>query len=370
MRRGNNEMNRKNIMIIAGLSVMVLVVLILTWKGFHKKETEVIEFEEPISSEETGGLQETVENTEESQEAITESSETAYPMPEYDFTTEEVSICIEGIDREYTIAWVSDLHLVSDHEAGEALGDVHAEYLDAINKRYEELAVTADGIHAEELWPEIVKYLNYNDFDGIIFGGDMMDYCSNSNIAMIKEGLDSLHVPYIYIRADHDYGAYYGGVFFTETEARELHQTIDGDEISHKFWDMGDYIVLGIDNSTKDMPDYYLNMVADVYTRQKPVIMATHVPYESQVDESLAQLSMQVRNQIYYWSNASEHYIPNTITSQYFDMIYSEDTIVEQVLAGHLHATWDGMISTQVSQHIFAPAYSGNIGIIHIVPKE
>ena len=185
-------MNRKNLMIIAGISVMVLVVLILSWKGFHKKEIEVIEFEEPISSEET------VENTEGSQEAITESAETAYPKPEYDFTTEEVSICIEGIDREYTIAWVSDLHLVSDHEAGDVLGDVHAEYLDAINKRHEELAVTADGIHAEELWPEIVKYLNYHDFDGIIFGGDMMDYCSNANIAMIKEGLDSLHVPYIY----------------------------------------------------------------------------------------------------------------------------------------------------------------------------
>ena len=111
-------------------------------------------------------------------------------------------------------------------------------------------------------------------------------------------------------------------------------------------------------------------MVADVYTRGKPVIMVTHVPYESMVDDSLAQLSMQVRNQIYYWSDASEHYKPNNITSQYLSMIYSEDTVVKQVLAGHLHASWDGMISEQVPQHIFAPAFTGNIGIIHIVPAE
>ena len=198
------------------------------------------------------------------------------------------------------------------------------EYLDAIRKRYEELAVTEDGVHAEDLWPEIIKFINYGDYDGAIFGGDMMDYCSNSNIRIIKEGLDQLHIPYMYVRADHDYGVYYGGVFFTETESRALHKTIDGDEMSHKFWDMGDFIVLGIDNSTKDMPEYYYNMVADVYSRGKPVIMATHVPYESKVDDSLAQLSMQVRNQIYYWSADSEHYKPNDITQKYLNLLYSE----------------------------------------------
>ena len=81
------------------------------------------------------------------------------------------------------------------------------EYLDAIRKRYEELAVTEDGVHAEDLWPEIIKFINYGDYDGAIFGGDMMDYCSNSNIRIIKEGLDQLHIPYMYVRADHDYGA-------------------------------------------------------------------------------------------------------------------------------------------------------------------
>ncbi|MBO5144271.1 MAG: hypothetical protein J6C19_01890 [Lachnospiraceae bacterium] len=373
--KNTNQKNQKGIRIICGLSCILLILLIAIYAGiklqkkepaadYPEKETQeaVTETEE----EESASQEEEATSPEES----TQTSEAGYPAPEYHFSEEEVTLAIEGLTREYMIAWVSDLHLVSDHEAGEEAGDVHAEYLEAINKRYEELAVTSDGVHAEELWPEIVKYLNCNDFDGIIFGGDMMDYCSNSNVAMIKEGLDSLQVPYMYIRADHDYGPYYGGVFFTETEARTLHQTIDGDEISHKFWDMGDFIVLGIDNSTKDMPQYYLDMVADVYSRGKPVIMATHVPYESQEDQSLAELSMQVRNTIYYWSDASEHYQPNDITRRYLDMIYSEDTVVKQVLAGHLHASWDGMISKQLPQHIFAPAFTGNIGIIHIVPAE
>jgi hypothetical protein len=146
-----------------------------------------------------------------------------------------------------------------------------------------------------------------------------------------------------------------------------MHKTIDGDEISHKFFDLGDFIVLGIDNSFMDMPEYYLNMVEDVYSRGKPVIMVTHVPYGSLVDDSLAELSMQERYTLYYWGG---QYQPNEITSKYLDLIYDENTVVAQVLAGHMHASWDGMISDQLSEHIFAPAYAGNIGVINVVPKK
>lgn len=351
-------------MILAG--ILFIVILAGIMMVIHKSKPE--EPKEEVTFEEISQAPESSEST----EAVTEESteeEVTYPAPEYDFITEEVTVPIEGLDREYTLVWVSDLHLVSDHEAGDENEDVRPEYLDAIRKRYEELAVTEDGVHAEDLWPEIIKFINYGDYDGAIFGGDMMDYCSNSNIRIIKEGLDQLHIPYMYVRADHDYGVYYGGVFFTETESRALHKTIDGDEMSHKFWDMGDFIVLGIDNSTKDMPEYYYNMVAEVYSRGKPVIMATHVPYESRVDDSLAQLSMQVRNQIYYWSVDSEHYKPNDVTQKYLNLLYSEDTIVEQVLAGHLHASWDGMMTQRLPEHIFGPAFQGHIGIIHVVPK-
>ncbi len=328
----------------------------------EEKTVEVIPWDDEPKETESAEKESSVTETE-TEEEVT------FQAPEYDFAEENVTIALEGLAEEYTFAWVSDLHLISDHEAGNELGDVHAEYLDAIEQRYEELAVTDDGVHAEELWPEIVKYLNYNDFDGVIFGGDIMDYCSNSNIALIKEGLDSLRTPYIYVRADHDYGTYYGGVFFTEDEAKELHKTIDGDEISDKFWDKNDFMVLGIDNSTKDMPEYYLNMVKDVFSRERPVIMVTHVPYEPLSDTSLSELSMQVRNTIYYWSENSDNYKPNTVTGEYLSLLYDSDTVVKQVLAGHLHASWDGMLSEQVPEHIFAPAFSGSIGIIHIIPK-
>ncbi len=366
--RDFKHIDRKNVRkCVVAILCMILVLCAIVL--FTKKEPQqpTIDAEQETATSSQAHIQ---QSSEQGSEVTAESEpETVCPEPEYPFRTEEITLMIEGIEREYTIAWVSDLHLVSDHAPGDKLGDVHAEYLDAIEKRYEELAVTPDGVHAQQLWADIIKYLNCQQFDGVLFGGDIMDYCSNSNLDLIKEGLDKLNTRYMYIRADHDYGAYYGGVFFEETEARELHQTIDGDEISHKFWDMGDFLVLGIDSSTKDMPEYYLNMVSEVLSRGKPVILATHVPYASQVDDSLAALSMQVRSTIYYWSSTSERYNPNLVTQKYLDQVYAPDTAVVQVLAGHLHASWDGMLSEQTPQHIFAPAFGGTIGIVHIVPK-
>ena len=54
----------------------------------------------------------------------------------------------------------------------------------------------------------------------------------------------------------------------------------------------------------------------------------------------------------------------------YLDFIFREDTQVKQVLAGHLHAPWDGMITDQLREHIFSPAFSGTIGVIHFVPED
>lgn len=186
MKRGKNRKNQKEVSLILVVAHVLLLISILVVIGLYLKQRKP---NPPVDEEQSVWEETSEEPDSETQEETQIPQEPVYPKPEYDFTTEEITLTIEGISKEYTIAWVSDLHLVSDHEAGTELGDVHAEYLDAIHKRYEELSVTADGIHAEELWPEIVKYLNYNEFDGVIFGGDIMDYCSNSNVAVIKEGL-------------------------------------------------------------------------------------------------------------------------------------------------------------------------------------
>ncbi|MCR4792821.1 MAG: hypothetical protein K5871_08720 [Lachnospiraceae bacterium] len=297
--------------------------------------------------------------------------EIIYPAPQYAFTEEPVYIEIPGIDREYTIAWVSDVHIISDFEAG----DVYEGSLETVLNRYETLSVTPDGVHAADLWPEIIDYLNYNNFDGVIFGGDLLDYCSTSNMDILTEGFERLRYPsdrVLYIRADHDYGTWYsdGSTGLDDYSAHDMHVALDGDDNSHKYLDFGDFIIAGVNNSIKKPGEEQMEVLTELYSSGVPVIAATHVPYYSENDPSLEELSMQVRNRIYYWSPNGETYVPDADMQRYLNLIYSQDSSCAYVLAGHLHAPWDGEIRDGLRQHIFTPAFAGAIGIIHIVPAE
>ena len=294
-----------------------------------------------------------------------------YPEPDYNLTLEEIYVPLEGLSKEYKIAWVSDLHMITDHEAG----GVSIGSLIKLNKRYETLAITEDGVHADELWPDIVKCLNIGNYDAVIFGGDMMDYCSISNMKTFQEGYDKLRYgkeQILYIRADHDYGAWYVGDNFTQRDIYQLHEELDGDNPEKKYLDMGEFVLIGINNSTKNITEDNFAIVEKQYQKaareNKPVIAVTHVPYGSNVDESLKALSMKVRNKPYYW--VGPDYQPDDTMWSYLNLIFKEDTQVKQVLAGHLHAPWDGQISKQLREHIFSPAFSGTIGVIHFVPED
>lgn len=339
-------------------SILVIVFVLLLNRGTPREDDVVISEEIPP--------QEEIEPEPSKPEEIPEENAITYPMPEYNFLLEEIYVPIEGLNKEYTLAWVSDLHLIPKEDSNISPSA-------KLKTRYDNLSVTDEGIHAEELWPEVVKCLNYGDYDAVIFGGDMMDYCSEDNMELFRKGYNDLRYDkdqILYIRADHDYGAWYVGDQFTQRDIYHLHEELDGDDPEQKYLDMEEFILIGINNSTKNITDENFSIVESQYEKaakeNKPVIAVTHVPYGSNVDDSLKELSMKVRNKPYYW--VGPDYQPNDTMWDYLNFIFQEDTQVKQVLAGHLHAPWDGQITDQLREHIFSPAFSGVIGVIHIVP--
>lgn len=292
--------------------------------------------------------------------------EIVYPAPGYDFKTDEIAVEIPGLKEEYTIAFVNDLHMITDHKSG----DVTEDSLAVVKERYETFSVTEEGVHAEELWPEVIKYLNYNDFDAVIFAGDMLDYCSNSNILALKSGLSELKYPVdkiMYLRSDHDYGGWYGGSGFTDTDGFLLQSfVLDADKME-KVIEFDDFLIVGINQSYRSISG---EMIIESLAQGKPALVATHVPFYSDVDDSLAELSMEVRNKIYYWSKDGHNYVPDGETQELIDRMYAEDSNVVQIAAAHMHAAWDGYVTDRLKEHIFAPVFQGNIGIIHVTGGE
>lgn len=356
--------------ILAG--IIIIIVLLLQILG-QRKKTPVVDA--PVEEVQTEmAIEETSTEEASTEEVSSEFTEIEYAPPNYEFQTEEITIKLPNIKEEKTIAWVSDVHMISDNEATD---DVKEEFMETVNFRYDFFKTLDDEeMNSKDLWPEIVNYLNYHHFDGVILGGDIMDYCSRKNMDHFVAEFNRLNqsVPTMYLRADHDMGFWYGGEAMTEELAASMHasEVADGDDDTKKCLDFGEFVIIGINRSTKNMTAEYAELVNQWYDealeQNKPVIIATHVPYASQLDGSLEELSMQVKNKIYYWGGGD--YIPYDSGKKYFDkIIYHENTAVKQVLAGHLHHTWDGALTDNVKQHIFTPAYEGSIGIIHIIPE-
>lgn len=289
--------------------------------------------------------------------AISVSAEGSFDRSELEgLNIEEVHVNIPGLEKAYHFIWVSDLHIVIDNE------EIAEENHEIVAGRQISWAIRPDGKQAGDWWvEEFAEQINSASPDAILFGGDMLDLCSEATTSKLKEGLDKISVPYIYIRADHDSQPYW--TIHDNEKAKALQDSVCGnDEVF--VLDYPEFIILGINNSTFQMSETAVEQVKEIV--DKPIIVVTHVPYDSVIDRSLDEASRAVwgdRNLT--WGNGTS-YVPNETTSQWMDVVYGQNSPVVEVLAGHLHFTWDGMINETVHQHVFSQVFSGNIGLITV----
>lgn len=368
MKRNKQKIVRRVICFVV-LTAVVTVLLVIAGKIWSQNSIEdTIEKESGSSIPEQNKV--SVEELEPEQSLPPEIEEViVYPAPDYNFVTDEITVEIEGLEEEYTIAFVNDMHMITDHSSG----DVTEENMKTVNERYESFIDTEKGIHSEDLWLEIIKYLNYNDFDAVIFGGDILDYCSNSNVKALQDGFSELKYPddrIMYLRSDHDYGGWYGGSGFTDTDGFLLQSFVLDADDAEKVIEFEEFMIVGINQSYRNLSQHARELIDHNLDVGKPVLLATHVPFYSDVDNSLEELSMEVRNRIYYWSYNGTTYIPQEETQGLVDRIYAENSNVVQIVAAHLHASWDGYVTDRLKEHIFAPSFQGNIGIIHVKRSE
>lgn len=297
---------------------------------------------------------------------------------QYSFREEKTTVKIPGISKTYKIAWISDMHIVANQKNLDDVvnGNAGMTAEEYINQRYSMFKTDDGKMHSEELWKEVVKYINEGNFDAVIFGGDMLDYYSEANIKALQTGLSNIksNVPWVYIYGSTDDHDAWTGLTGTDTNAAmgkvmSMDNTNGGKDII----DLGEFKIIGLNNSANaNITAEAAETKSQIENAGKPVILATHVPFESKI-QSLKTWSKGVHNdQIYYWADNSYKWtIQNNAAMKEFleTCIYATDTNVVQVLGGHIHmGSWDGKLTNQVDQHVFQASYRGTIGVITVSP--
>lgn len=294
------------------------------------------------------------------------SAQGAFLNEVYEPQIEEVHIVIPGMEEERTLLWVSDLHICS----GEDDPDVTKEHREDAARRYE-MNKNAEGIPAREIWKLLSAQIDSFEADYVIFGADMVDYASEANYAVLQEGMEKIQTPWMYLRADHDYGRWYSDMGIKRM--RKLQRKIAP---QNKLWtaDFGDFIVAGLDNTTSAVSEETLEEFRQLCGRGVPVILCSHVPLDSGMGDcaSLAELSRECwGDRVLCWGDGDEYDTSGGgCMKQLLEIITASDSPVRAVLAGHLHVSWDGALTDTCTGHVFSAAFQDRIGIITLSGKS
>ena len=279
-------------------------------------------------------------------------------------TFENITLEVEGLKRDYVFLWIADLHVIA-----EDLGEVAPDDLETVLARREKAFRNPQSkMTSLQIWQELVPCVNQSRADAVLFGGDICDFGSLSNIQVIKNGLAQLQKAFLYARADHDIAPWWLAERKTD-EVNALEHSIDGNE-PIQVLEAEDLLVVSFNVSTSNLPEDGLRRFKQLYAKGKPILLITHVPFHSLVDPSLGEKSAsrdgQKRNLT--WRKGC-YYSPNATTQDFLDLVCANDSPVFAVLAGHLHFSWHGQLTKRTSQHLFEPSYRGNIGVISIKRK-
>ena len=281
---------------------------------------------------------------------------------------EEVHVTIPGMKGSRKILWISDMHIFSYPDDP----DVEEQHQEEAGERVSIFA-DAQGIGSCENWDMLSSRIDSFGADYVVFGADMIDYVSVTNLKALEDGLEKVKTPWMYIRADHDYGRWY--VDMGIKKMRKLHRQIAP---QNKIWvqRFDEFTLVGLDNTTSAVSAGTLQEFKKVLEEGNPVLLCTHVPFDQQEETALQSgaagtLAQASRDgwggRVLCWGDGDQYDTSSSDTmGELMDLICEPGSPVAAVFAGHLHLTWDGDLTESCIEHVFSAAYEDHIGMITV----
>lgn len=273
---------------------------------------------------------------------------------------------VAGLDRTYRLLLVSDLHIIVPGDP-----QVDPECADVAGSRLNEMFRTPSGESSFQLWQTLPSQLDGMKADMILFAGDMVDFATKASTDSLRAGFDSLRTPWMYVRGDHDYAAWYSKSYETQKDAIVLQaNTAPRKKVMRQR--IGKLTIIGWDNNTAQMTkkglrdlEKYLQEAKD---EKSPVLLLCHVPLRGTVTDKLEQESLQKNGRALLWGDSGYYYHPDDTTKKALEMILAKDSPVALEASGHLHFSYNGPL-TETSSIITAdPAFQNRVDELVLVP--
>ena len=254
--------------------------------------------------------------------------------PQSDFTVTQESIVeetlvIEGLEKEYDILFLTDTHMIVMSEEDNEQVAANA------GERYP-LFVNEGGISSTDQFPAWMEYANDSEVDAVLFGGDIIDYPSSSNLEYLQTNLEQLDMPYLYTLGNHDWT--YPWEYMTDKGKEEylpLMEPFMGENTAIQTLDMGEFLVVAVDNSSGQINGQALEEYAEILSGEKPVLVLLHVPLITQ--SVLTKAKENWNSPVVLGAGGYGGIYPNEASETFLNMTTAADSPVVAILAGHVH---------------------------------
>lgn len=270
----------------------------------------------------------------------------------------QITIHIDGLEESHTYCVINDMHIWASEEDGE----IKEENLELVKSRIHQSFVNEKGIEAKDIFHGVLQNIKESEIDGLIMNSDIIDQRSYQNITYLKEELSALDCPYMYLRSDHDLASDWTS--FDKKSMSKLEKDTGWNE-TLVLWEEEQYVILGINKSFRKMKKDTLSKIKEVFKKDKPVIIVTHVPYDSRIDREFRNQVEAKRGKRLIWGEDCI-YQPDEIMKEYLGMVYDKESPVVAVVAAHLHDSYTVKLNDRITEYVLPPGYAGNITILTI----
>lgn len=283
-------------------------------------------------------------------------------------TWEEKQISIEGIEADYNIWFLADSHIIV--QDGSESAEVAAYAAERAAGFENDLGVSSD-----KIFTEFIDEANKKMPDIVIFGGDIIDFPSEANVAFLQSQLARLKVPYMFAMGNHDWT--FPWEYMTETgattyrpmleksmfgnftsDALANHTLVSAMGNSYVFIaEFEDLVLLAVDDSSNQVAAECLEGIEKAYSYNKPIILVQHVPFST--EKLIAKAKEEWGNPVTLGMQVHGGIAPNEVSANLWEKTHSEDALIKLVLAGHVHFGYEEQLSDVTTQIITDAAFKG-----------
>ena len=268
---------------------------------------------------------------------------------------------IPGLTGEYKFVHISDSHVSAFSDADQkSWTSARVQYNTARRNSF-----MADGLYAEERFPLLFDYAAEIGADGMFLTGDLIDFPSQKNIALLYENVSRFNGKSIFCLGNHDWN--YSDDYMTGNSVvtnRPLFNDLTSGDPYFSYVEYDGFIVAAIDNSSDVVTQETVDKFFALYEKNKPIILLLHVPLHA---ETLApdvkkvwggrNITMGIGAMGSDWGSVQQLY-----TSVCLD----EDTPVVAVFAGHVHFNHEDTFPNGVPQYITSTGYTGDLRVVTV----